>query len=54
MKSTTKPTLMLRAHSIRNLTAAELRAAHGGRGHASGCEDTGTRTCDAGTSIVKK
>ena len=31
MKSNTKATLKLRAHSIRNLTAAELRAAHGGK-----------------------
>ena len=30
MKNTTKRTLALRAHNIRNLTAAELRAAHGG------------------------
>ena len=28
--TTTKPTLALRAHSIRDLTAAELRAAQGG------------------------
>jgi hypothetical protein len=33
----TKPTLALRAHSIRNLTAAELRVAHGGCGFGS-CE----------------
>ena len=28
---TTPTTLKLRAHSIRNLTAAELRGAHGGK-----------------------
>ena len=31
MKSNTTATLKLRAHSIRNLTAAELRVAHGGK-----------------------
>jgi hypothetical protein len=30
MKNTTKRTLALRAQSIRNLTAAELRVANGG------------------------
>ena len=50
MKSNTKSTLKLRAHSIRNLSAAELRAAHGGNIHASGCDDTGTNTFDGGTS----
>ena len=30
MKNINKPTLKLRAHSIRNLTPAELRVAHGG------------------------
>jgi hypothetical protein len=49
MKTTIKPTLALRAHSIRNLSAAELRVAHGG----SGCDDTGTNTCEAGTSGKK-
>jgi hypothetical protein len=40
MKDTTKLTLALRAHSIRNLTAAELRIANGG----CTCADTrGTR-----------
>jgi hypothetical protein len=38
MKNTNnaKPTLALRAHSIRNLTPAELRVAQGGNAHASG------------------
>ena len=31
MKNNTKPTLALRAQSIRNLTAAELRVANGGK-----------------------
>ena len=30
MKNTAKPTLALRAHSIRTLTANELRVANGG------------------------
>ena len=35
MKNRTKPALALRAHSIRNLTTAELRLAQGGC--AAGC-----------------
>jgi hypothetical protein len=30
MKNNTKPTLALRAHSIRTLTSADLRVVHGG------------------------
>ena len=36
MKDNTKPTLSLRAHSIRNLTAGELRVVNGGV-NDSGC-----------------
>ena len=45
MKSNTTATLKLRAHSIRNLTAAELRVANGGNGTASVVNETCARTC---------
>jgi hypothetical protein len=45
MKSNTTATLKLRAHSIRNLTAAELRVANGGHGTASVVNETCARTC---------
>jgi hypothetical protein len=40
MKNTTKLTLALRAHSIRNLTAAELRIASGGCPCGESCHAT--------------
>ena len=36
MKNTNRNTLSLRAHSVRNLTTAELRIAHGGDGTGNG------------------
>ena len=44
---TKKPSLSLRAHSIRNLTAAELRGAHGG------VNDTGSTNCGCHGSGTK-
>jgi hypothetical protein len=43
-----KPTLALRSHSIRNLSAAELRIANGGCGPQSSCGCS--TSCDGGTS----
>ena len=45
MKNNTKPTLALRAQSIRNLTAAELRVANGGQTctHSHATRSDGTK-----------
>jgi hypothetical protein len=48
--TTTKPTLALRAHSIRNLTAAELRIAHGGDPQ---CGSRTHGTCGSAASNTK-
>ena len=40
MKTNTKPTLTLRAHSIRKLTAADLRIVNGGCPTMSQCRRT--------------